>query len=68
MTPCGATLAASHQEPTETQAWFQAFDMRGKKNVILSALGPWRQNLGMEKLGLRSQVLMTWWHPLPFTV
>lgn len=66
MAPCGATLAASHQEPTETQAWFQAFDVR-KRNVISSALGPWRQNPGMEKLGLRSQALMTWWHPLPFT-
>lgn len=57
----GATLAASCQEPTGMQAWFQAFDMEKKKerNLIAFAMGLWRQNPGMEKLGLRSQALMT---------
>ena len=39
MTPCGATLAASHQEATEIQAWFQAFDMRGKKKCHFICAG-----------------------------
>lgn len=54
----GATLAASCQEPTGMQAWFQAFDMK-KRNLITFAMGLWRQNPGMEKPGLGSQALMT---------
>lgn len=53
-----ATLAASRQEPTGIQAWFQAFDGE-KRNLIEFAMGLRRQNPGMEKLGLRSQALMT---------